>query len=317
MPSAPSASGLRRRPRWMRHGVVLRWRAARLDPAVRGLLWAVLAGLMFTSLNATMRGLAQQIEPFQAQFLRYLMGVVVMAPLVLRSRLASLRPHSVRGQFTRGLVHTTGLSLWFLSIPHITLADITAIGFTGPIFIMLGAALFLGEPMRAARWAAALVGLLGVLLVVGPQLTGQGGIWLLVLLSSSPLFAASFLITKAQTRYERPTVIVAWQSITVAVLSLPMALLEWRWPSLGQWLLFAFGGVLGSTGHYCLARAFAATDISATQSVKFLELVWAALLGWAVFGTIPSRWTVVGGAVICASTVWIARRETRGTGGRR
>lgn len=70
-------------------------------------------------------------------------------------------------------------------------------------------------------------------------------------------------------------------------------------------------GVLGSTGHYCLTRSFTVTDISATQSVKFLDLVWAALLGWMVFGAWPSQWSLVGGAVICASTVWIARREAR------
>jgi drug/metabolite transporter (DMT)-like permease len=70
-------------------------------------------------------------------------------------------------------------------------------------------------------------------------------------------------------------------------------------------------GVLGSAGHYCLTRSFTAADISATQSVKFLDLVWACALGWLIFGDSPSQWTVLGGIVICASTIWIARRESR------
>ena len=71
-------------------------------------------------------------------------------------------------------------------------------------------------------------------------------------------------------------------------------------------------GVLGSAGHYCLTRSYAVADISATQSVKFLDLVWAALIGWLAFGDVPSRSTLIGGVVICAATLWIARRESRG-----
>jgi drug/metabolite transporter (DMT)-like permease len=196
-------------------------------------------------------------------------------------------------------------------VPHIALADTTAIGFTGPIFIMLGAALVLKEPMRWERWAAALVGFAGVLLVVAPRLSGSGGVYALVMLASSPVFAASFLITKALTRYERATVIVAWQSVTVAFFSLPLALLQWRSPTAVQWIAFAACGFLGSAAHYCLTRSFSVADISATQSVKFLDLIWAAVLGWMIFGDVPSQWTLAGGAVICASTLWIARRESR------
>jgi len=301
---------VRRRP-WLRYAALVQRRAGRLDPTVRGLGWAMAAGLLFVLLNATMRSLALQLDPFQTQFLRYLMGIVVMLPLVLRSGLASYRPRHIGGQFLRGAVHTFGLALWFLAVPHIALADTTAIGFTGPIFIMIGAALVFHEPMRWERWAAALVGFGGVLLVVAPKLTGSGGGYALLMLSSAPVFAASFLITKALTRYERPAVIVVWQSITVTIFSLPLALPHWQAPTLLQWLAFAVCGVLGSAAHYCLTRSFSVADISATQSVKFLDLVWATALGWLVFSDTPSQWTILGGVVICASTLWIARREAR------
>jgi len=168
------------------------------------------------------------------------------------------------------------------------------------------------EPMRWERWAAALFGFAGVLVVVGPQLQATGGWYALVMLASAPVFAASFLITKALTRYERPEVIVVWQAITVTAFSLPLSLLHWTWPTPWQWVLFVVCGVLGSAGHYCLTRSFSIADISATQSVKFLDLVWATAVGWLVFADLPSRWTIAGGVLICASTVWIARREARG-----
>ena len=297
--------------RALRHATALRRRVERLHPSVRGLLWAVASGLLFVLLNTLMRGLSLALSPFQTQFLRYAFGLVVMLPFILRSGIGAYRPHTLRGQFMRGGVHALGLCLWFVAVPHITLADTTALGFTTPIFIMIGAILVLGERLRWERWVAAAIGFAGVLMVVAPKLAGGGGVYLLVMLASSPVFAASFLMTKQLTRFDRAEVIVAWQAITVTLFSLPLALLQWQTPSTLQWGAFLLCGVLGSAGHYCLTRSFTIVDISATQSVKFLELVWAAALGWLVFSDPPSRSTLIGGIVIAGSTLWIARRESR------
>ena len=279
--------------------------------SVRGMVWMVLGGLLFSMLNTIARGLSMQLDVYQAQFLRYLLGRLVILPWVWRDGWRAYQPVNMVGQFWRGGVHTLGLILWFTALPKIPLADMTAIGFTGPIFIMLGAAWFLGEPMRRDRWVAALIGFAGVLVVVLPKLSGAGGWYNLVMLASSPVFAASFLITKALTRYEKPGVIVLWQAPTVTVLSLPMALPHWQAPTLVQWVGFACTGVLGTLAHYCLTRAFHVADISATQSLRFLDLVWASLLGWLVFSDVPSQSTWLGAFVILWSTVWIARREGR------
>lgn len=286
-------------------------RASLLDPVIKGMLWTSAGGLCLSVLNAVMRGMTLQLDPFQAQFLRYAFGLLVMLPLILRSGLAAYVPRQIGGQFRRGAVHTAGLCLWFVALPKIPLADMTAIGFTGPIFIMIGAYLFFKEPMRWERWLAASIGFVGVVIVVGPKLTGAGGGYNLVMLASAPLFAASFLLTKALTRYERVEVIVVWQAITVTLFSLPLALLHWQAPTLVQWGTFFVCGILGSAGHYCLTRSFGIADISATQSVKFLDLVWSAALGWLIFSDTPAQSTLAGGAVICASTLWIARREAR------
>lgn len=290
----------------------LQHRTAGWPPATRGLLWSIGAGVIFTLLNALIRQLSQQIDPFQAQFLRYAFGLLVLLPLVWRHGAAAYRPKNVAGQFARGALHTVGLCLWFFALPHIPLADTTAIGFTTPMFIMLGAWWVFKEPMRWERWLATGLGFAGVLVVVGPKLSllGGGGHHL-AMLASAPMFAASFLLTKALTRVETTGTILLWQNITVALLSLPLALLAWRAPGPWEWAGFALSGLLGSVGHYCLTRSFAAADISATQSAKFLELVWAALLGWAVFGDLPTVSTMAGGLLISAATLWVARRESR------
>jgi drug/metabolite transporter (DMT)-like permease len=270
-----------------------------------------LGGILFSMLNTIARVMTLQMDPYEAQFLRYLCGLIIMLPLLWRDGFAAYKPVDIKGQFWRGGVHTVGLILWFTALPKIPMADITAIGFTGPIFIMLGAAWFLGEPMRRDRWIAALIGFAGVMVVVLPNLQGSGGWYNLVMLAASPVFAASFLITKALTRYEKPGVIVLWQSITVSVFSIPMAMMHWQNPTLLQWVAFFAAGVLGTAGHYSLTRAFHTADISATQSLRFLDLVWASLMGWLVFSDVPSQSTLLGALVILLSTVWIARREGR------
>ncbi len=296
---------------WRRaHGWV-HGRTHHLPPTVRGLLWSATSGALFCTLNAVMRQLAMQLDPMQAQFLRYLFGLLVMLPLVAHGGFAAYRPRQVAGHFTRGAVHTVGLVLWFLALPHLPLADTTAIGFTGPLFILIGAWLFLREPMRWERWLATAIGFAGVLIVVGPKLSGSGGGWHLLMLASAPVFAASFLITKTLTRTEAAGVIVVWQAVSVALFSLPMALWVWQWPGPWQWAGFALCGLLGSAAHYCLTRSFTVADISSTQSVKFLDLVWSSLLGFVLFADVPTQSTLIGGVLICAATLWVARREHR------
>ena len=295
----------------------VRQRTHHLSPTVQGLLWTTAAGVIFSFLNALMRALGQQVDPFQSQFLRYFFGLLVLLPLVWHHGVAAYRPQTMRGQFLRGGLHTAGLYLWFVSLPKIPLADMTAIGFTTPLFIMLGAWLFFKEQMRWERWLATVLGFVGVLIVVGPKLSladgfGPGpGLHHLLMLASAPVFAASFLVTKALTRYETTGTILVWQAISISLLSLPLALWAWQPLSPLQWFGFALCGVLGSSGHYCLTRSFVAADISATQSVKFLDLVWAVLLGWALFADIPSFSTIAGGMLISAATLWVARRESR------
>ncbi|MEP7058099.1 MAG: DMT family transporter [Caldimonas sp.] len=303
---------VRSRRGWARRRIcTMRRDAAALPAPVRGLIWAATSGLVFAHLNALMRLLTLQLDPFQSQFLRYLFGLLVVLPLVLRGGVRSYWPKHLGGQFTRGAVHTLGLCLWFAALPKIPLADMTAIGFTGPIFIMVGAYIFFHEPMRWERWLASGIGLGGVLIVLAPKMAGSGGVYNLVMLASAPVFAASFLLTKGLTRHESTGVIVVWQAVSVTLFSLPLALTHWQSPTLSQWFGFAVCGLLGSTGHYCLTRSFRTADISSTQSVKFLDLVWATAIGWLLFAEVPSRSTLIGGAVICAATIWIARRESR------
>lgn len=278
--------------------------------------WMVATGVIFIVMNALMKKLSHEMEPWLVGFLRYLIGAAVMLAPTLRLGLRALWPKQPGLQVVRGAFHAAGMMLWFAALPMVTLAELTAIGFSGPLYICIGAVLFLGERMTGARWAAVLVGFGGVLLVVHP-FDGQSftaiSTGMLLMLASSPVFAASFLVAKALTRRERTDVMVLWQHLWVSLFLAPFAISAWSNPDAAQWALLVVCGFMGAAGHYCMTHAFSVADISAVQTVRFLELVWAALLGFLLFGTLPTGWTVAGGIVILAATLWLARRESRGT----
>lgn len=281
---------------------------------VRGMLWMVASGVLFIVLNTMMKRLADQLDPWLVGLLRYAIGAAVIAAAALRLGPHTLWPQAPRLQFVRGLCHSGGMILWFAALPMVSLTELTAIAFSVPIFICLGAVLFLGERMTGARWAAVLVGFGGVLLVLKPGAgSGFAGIspGMLLMLASAPVFAGSYLLAKALARRERSEVVVLWQHLWVVVLLAPLALPRWTPPDTLQWVLFVACGFFGAGGHYCMLRAFRVADISAVQTVKFLELVWAAILGFLVFGSVPAGATVLGGAVILASTLLLARHESR------
>jgi drug/metabolite transporter (DMT)-like permease len=287
----------------------IRRQASGFSPSTRGILWALGAGLSFSVANAALRVLTLEIHPMQGQLLRYAFGMLPLLPLLWRVGLRDLQPESMKDQLWRAMLHTVGLSLWFLALPHLPLADMTAISFTNPLFVLVGAAWVLKEPMSTARWVSVAVGFMGVLVVVGQGLTGSGGWYSLLMLASAPVFAASFLLTKVLTRRDSVSVIVFWQTLLVTLLSLPLALAVWTGLSAWQWLMALIGGILGTAGHYCLTRSFASADISATQSVKFVDLLWAAGIGWIVFSDPIRPSTLLGGAIIVASIVGLARYE--------
>jgi len=295
-------------------------RAPSALPASRllvALMWAIASGLALQTMNAVMRLMALELHSLQAQFLRALFGLVAMLPVIAlgmrRGGWRSFWPNNMAGQWIRGVAHTVATLLFFLALPHLPLADSTAINFTIPLFILMGAALFLGEKVTPARWLATLVGFAGVLVVLLPHLggIGGGGYWSLVMLAAAPAFAASFLLAKVLTRRDRSSVLVVWQALTVSILSLPLALTVWEQPTLRQWSIFLLAGLLGSCAHYCINRAMEKVDISALQSVRFLDLIWSSVLGLLLFGNMPAPTALVGGAVIVVAVAAVARHEAR------
>jgi drug/metabolite transporter (DMT)-like permease len=276
---------------------------------LRGILWVAASGVVFALLNVFTLIPAQHLNPWVMAFLRYLFGAMFLLPIVLRLGIhRSLHTNRLGLHVFRGVIHTSGMMLWFIALPITTLADITALGFTGPIFVTIGAALFLGEVVRLRRWIAVLVGFAGAMIIVRPGF-GEIGIGAICVLISTPIFSASNLISKALARTDSANTIVIWQNIVIVICAAPFAIWFWQTPAWTDLLWFVAAGLCGTLGHICQQRGYQLADITLLQPIGFLSLLWNTLLGFFLFSQHPDAWTFVGAAVIFASAMYISHRE--------
>lgn len=284
-----------------------RWLA--LTPNLRGILWVAISGVLFALLNVFTLMPAEHLNSYVMAFLRYLFGALFLLPIILRLGIyRSFHSRRMPLHIFRGALHTSGMMLWFIGLPLTTLAEITALGFTGPIFVTIGAALFLGEDVRLRRWIAVAVGFAGAMIIIRPGF-GEIGIGALCVLASTPIFSASNLMSKALARTDSANTIVIWQNMVIVVCAAPFAIAFWQTPYWTDLLWFMAAGLCGTLGHICQQRGYQLADITLLQPIGFLSLIWNTLLGFFLFTQQPDAWTFVGAAVIFSSAMYISHRE--------
>ena len=159
------------KPQTVPGGVPERAAASLGGANLRGIGWMLLSGLLFVAVTGIVRHLGTDMSPMQAAFIRYAFGLVLMTPLLLRLGARGRRRTASRRlglHALRGLIHGIGVMLWFYAMARIPIAEVTALGFTAPIFTTLGAVLFLGERLHARRMGAVLVAFGGAMIILRP-----------------------------------------------------------------------------------------------------------------------------------------------------
>ncbi len=287
--------------------LLVRWSA--LSPSLRGVLWVGLSGISFALLNVFTLIPSEHLNPYVMAFMRYFFGLLILVPFVLKRGIRrTMQTDRLPLHLFRGAIHAGGMILWFIGLPLATLASVTALGFTGPIFVTIGAALFLGEKVRMRRWMAVLVGFAGAMIIIRPG-AGDIGYGAICILVSTPIFSASNIISKLLARTESASKIVIWQHVAIVICALPVALYFWETPSPGDLIWFVAAGLSGTLGHLCQQNGYQLADITLLQPIGFVSLLWNALLGYFLFFQQPDVWTFVGAAVIFASALYISHRE--------
>ena len=279
-------------------------------PGLKAALWMLLACACFASMNGIVRHVAQELPVLVVVFFRSAFGLIAMLPWLAGSGLASLKPGRPRLHAVRVALAVIAMTAWFYGLKHMPLAEATALSFTTPLFISVAAVVLLGEVMRARRWTATAIGFAGAMIILRPGLVEITDATLAVLLAAM-LMAASQILVKLLSRVEHANATVFWLVLLMTPTSLVPALAVWQTPDPGQLAWLAALGAIATIGHQSLARSLRLADATAVYPLDFTRLVFAALIGYLAFAEVPDVWTWIGGAVVMASSVYIAHREAR------
>ncbi len=278
------------------------------DRPVTGILYMLLTGVLFVGVISTVKHLGNGLPAAESAFLRYSLGLVFVIPMIPPILRAGLKRKDFLLFGLRGGAHTIAVILWFFAMTQIPLAEVTAMSYMSPIYVTIGAALFLGERPALRRLAAIGAALLGVLVILRPGFReiSPGH---LAMLANAVLFGTSYLIAKLMTGRASAVVVVGMLSLSVTIGLAPFAAMVWVTPTLTQLAWMFLVACFATAGHYTMTLAFQAAPITLTQPVTFLQLVWSVLLGAFFFGEPVDGWVVAGGVIILGSVTFITWRE--------
>ena len=287
---------------------VANWQA--LPGNFRGILWGLLAALAFSCMQVVIKEAGQTLPVWQILLLRSAIALAFIAPAAHRVGLVGLRTSRPRAHILRALLGFGGISTLVLSLKHLDLTIVATLGFSSTFFVILFAALFLGERIVRDRTMATAVGFIGVLICLNP---GPGGFdpWALVMLASAVFAAGVHTAIKSLTGTERPTAILFWSYVGAMVLSAVPSWLTWVTPTLTELLLVAAMAACTTLGQICMVQALQAGEAVAVAPCSYTRILYATGFGFFLFGELPAWSTILGATVIIGSTLYLALRERR------
>ena len=281
---------------------------AGLPGPIRAAFWLSCASVTFLLMMSLARFLSDDIPLLVIVFWRAVLGVAFMMPWLARNGLGVMRTDKIKGHMMRSLMAYGGMLCMFYAATMMPLADITSIAFARPVLASMLAIMILGEPMLARRWGATAMGLIGAFIIIRPGFVEfNSGIWVVcgaVVINSGFAVMAKYLL-----RTDPPDTTALYMAVFLTPLALAPALFVWQWPTWDQFMWLLLFGALGMISQRTLVRAYHAADATMVLSLDFLKLPLAAIIGFALFSELPDIWVWLGGGVICASAVYITRRE--------
>jgi drug/metabolite transporter (DMT)-like permease len=275
---------------------------------LRGIGFMLAATLLFSGMAAVARLVTERIHPFEVTFFRIAFGVLVLAPLLLRYGLAPFRTRKLGLHLARAVTHVAEMLMYFVGLGMIAFAKVQALSFTTPIFASVLAVLVLRERVFHHRVAGLLLGFIGALVVIQP---GAGALdtGTVLIISAAMGWACVILMVKRLTHTDSSLTITVWMVVLMSPIALVPALFVWEWPSPSDLGLLALVGVTGTLGQLAVTQAFRLADTTTVLPFDFTKLLWASLLGFLVFGEVPTVWTWLGGALIFGGGLYIAYAE--------
>ena len=282
----------------------------RFPPALQGAVYMMFAAVSWTVMLILVRSLGDAYSTFEVLFVRNLVTVAFIVPLLVGSGGAVFRTRRMPLHCTRVAFAYIGILGLFYGLLHIPVADVVALSFTQPLFIAVLAAILLGEAVGVARWRAVAIGFAGVIVILRPGFEEIGSATLAVLASAAAYGASNICIKRLMTT-DTPVQSTLYGNLLMLPLSALPAAFVWVTPGFWDALAMIGVGLGGMGGIYFVSRAYAVADASAVVPYDFLRLPLSAGAAWFLFGETSDIWMLLGAAIIFASSYALVRIETR------
>ena len=280
------------------------------NPHLQAALLMLGSTLFFGAMAVTIRLASETLSTYQIAFFRNFFGLLALLPFLRRSWPGVLRTQQLPRYLLRSAIGVASMLCGFWAIGHLPMAQAISLSYSAPLFVTIAAVIFLHEKVRMRRWSAVVIGFIGVLVIVQPgSTTFSGGT--LVALSAAVLSGVVAIQIKQLSRIDPADTIVLYTYFFWVPLSLVPALFSWQWPHGIAWLWVVVIGIFGTGGQLLWTRALKLGEVSALTPISFMQLPLVALAAWLLFGERPSRWTILGAAIIFSANIYIAHREVQ------
>ena len=282
-----------------------------MSQSARGILCMIAGVFVLTTQDAITKWLTDGYHPGEITFYRGLFSFIPIAILAARTDgFAALRANRLGANLVRGLfaLATSALIVWAFSV--LPLAEALAIVFASPLILAALSGPMLGERVGWRRWASVAVGFLGVMLLTRPSTAGVELV-VLIPLGAALCSALRDIATRKLGGHDSATTIIFYTQLVAVAGTAPTLLIAFSgWPSAADWALFAVAGILVGIAHSFIIQAFLLAEAATVAPLRYLALVYAAVLGALLWGDLPDAWAIGGSVLIAASGLYTLHRET-------
>jgi len=277
---------------------------------MRGILSMLAAVAFFSFMDAQLKLLAAHYPPLQVSFLRGATSLpFVLLPILLRGRLARLRPVNVRLHLLRGVLSVVMLGSFVYAVRESSLATTYSIFMCAPLVVAALSSQMLGERVTRLQWMAIGVGLAGVLLMLRPE----GAQWISVGSAAAVMAALCYSLAvitlRALGRTDTTESMVFSFTFLLAIGAGLLSIPAWKPVLWAHWPLLVGVGLLGSLGQHFITEAFRSAPASVVTPFEYTALLWGVLLDLVVWGVLPGAVTLAGGAIVIGAGLFLIRRE--------
>ena len=279
----------------------------KFDP-LKGMLLMMGAGFCIAGMHVLIRHVSEDMHPFEIAFFRNLFALFSVAPWFIKLGWAPLYTKRLGLMFWRAAINAACMLGFFMAISLAPLSEITALGFTAPIYVAILAIYFLNERIGLQRWIAILFGFAGVFVILRPGF-GAIGLGQFLALGSAFGWGVCLIMIKLLGRTESSVTITVYMSIMMMPMLLGPALFVWVWPTWQQLGCLVVLGTLGGIGQLGMAEALRLGPTHVIIPIDFTRLLVVSLLAYLAFDEVPDAFVWLGGVMIFGSTAFIAYRE--------